>query len=57
MVERLRSEQSIFEEKLPVPREATVTLEDSDQVPILPKVAIIGLQIFVTCMFYIFVNF
>jgi hypothetical protein len=31
--------------------------ESGDQVPVLPKVTSIRLQIFVTCTFYIFVYF
>jgi hypothetical protein len=37
--------------------DAPKTSEESDLVPILPKVTIIGLQIFVTSPFYIFVSF
>jgi hypothetical protein len=36
---------------------ADPTPEAGGQVPILPKVTYIGLQIFVTCKFYIFVTF
>ena len=32
MVELLRKNELIIEEKLPIPKEATVTLDDSDQV-------------------------
>jgi hypothetical protein len=37
--------------------ESKKTQQQSDQVPILPKVINIGLQIFVTYTFYIFVTF
>jgi hypothetical protein len=32
MVQMLKNHQLIIEEKLPIPRESTVTLDDSDQV-------------------------
>jgi hypothetical protein len=35
MLQRLLSHQPVLDVALPVPREATVTLDDSDQVPIV----------------------